>query len=676
MAEALNYRMNLVIDPKNVIKANRELRTMERYFERIQGRVLKIGRTRMAPEIVLNDMASKGLDNLLNKINRVKSQIINASGSVNLKVSSSSSVSNDKVSSLVAALEKNTKAVKGNSRSNIFQKDEPPKKEDKKLPAWAEALQKYNEPAKVVQEVYKGVTGEDLSAQTILKIPDTISKGKEKWTATKDAWKEGGALSGLKTLFSTKKEEAAEGNTEGTSGNKDLSEIKELIQKLIQVTSDKSTGGFGGGGGNGPGRRNKRSGGRRSGNRGGSRRSSSGQRDFNSRAGEIARINIRDRNSIRGNRSGRQNAGGSAESNPRINPARRVPSPRNHPRNPGNRRSSKSGGILSFAGNLLAGGTDIDTSSVLDMVSDSGLVEKVSKGLGVSKKFISGPLGVLADAASIATAAPGKERAQAIGSTVGGAVGSTVGGAIGTFLLPGVGTAVGSYVGGLAGDFLGGKVGGWISDHGSEIKEKASKVTGWLSEKSEAFGDSISNFFSFGKKDEPKKAPAKPPEVPKPVIPPQPAVAVATKPLTPMPPFPGLPPGSQVMYGPPQPGAKGVPNPYGPMAIANQGVNPNPLLNTAAHANNGAKAKGKGNGNPTPQVVQISPEQMGTLSGFLKDFKTETTNQFNLPAGAVQVTVHENKLDVDGLITQIGYRLKAEILRATQNTKPAGAGAM
>lgn len=133
---------------------------------------------------------------------------------------------------------------------------------------------------------------------------------------------------------------------------------------------------------------------------------------------------------------------------------------------------------------------------------------------------------------------------------------------------------------------------------------------------------------------------------------------------------------SAVANVPPQPGVKGVPNPYGPMAIVNQGVNPNPLLNTAAHANNGAKAKGKGNGNPTPQVVQISPEQMGTLSGFLKDFKTETTNQFNLPAGAVQVTVHENKLDVDGLITQIGYRLKAEILRATQNTKPAGAGAM
>ncbi|WP_043922392.1 hypothetical protein [Paenibacillus terrae] len=676
MAEALNYRMNLVIDPKNVIKANRELRAMERYFERIQGRVMKIGRTRMAPEIVLNDMASKGLDNLLNKINRVKSQIINASGNVNVKVSSSSSMSIDGVSGLVTALQNNTKALRGNTGSNLLKEDKLAKAEDdKKLPAWAEALQKYNEPAKVVQEVYKGVTGEDLSVQTIFKIPEGISKTREKLADTKKAWSEGGAINGLKTLFSSKKEEVAEGNTEGATGNTDLSEIKELIKKLIQVTSDKSTGGFGGGAG--PGRRNKRTGGRRSGNRGGGRRSSGGQGDFNSRAGEIARINTRDRNSTRGNRSGRQSAAGPAESNPRINPNRRVPSPRNNPRNSGNRRSSKSGGILSFAGDLLTGGTDIDASSVLDMVKDSGLVEKVSKGLGVSKKFISGPLGVLADAASIATSAPGKERAQAIGSTVGGAVGSTVGGAIGTFLLPGVGTAVGSYVGGLAGDFLGGKVGGWISDHGSEIKEKASKVTGWLSEKSEAFGDSISNFFSFGGKDEPKKTPAKPAEVPKPATPPQSTTPVTTtKPLTPMPAFPGLPPGSQVMYGPGQPALNGAANPYGPMAIANRGVNPNPMLNTAAHANNGAKAKGKANGNPTPQVVQISPEQMGTLSGFLKDFKTETTNQFNLPAGAVQVTVHENKLDVDGLITQIGYRLKAEILRATQNTKPGGAGAM
>lgn len=647
MAEALNYRMNLVIDPKNVIKANRELRAMERYFERIQGRVLKIGRTRMAPEIVLNDKASKGLDNLLSKINRVKSQIIRASGSVDLKVSSSSSVSIEGITGLKTALENNTIAVRKNTFSSILNSPTPKAEEDKKPPTWSEKLQKAYEPAKNVQEVYKGVTGEDLNLKTLGKM--------------KDGWKEGGIKGALKTLLPEK-----------PKPNTDLADIKALIKELITVTASQSGGSSGGGGFGGddvPGRRGRRSGGRRSGNRGGGRRSSGGQRDFNSRAGDIARNSTRNQSSLRGSRGGRPSAAGSAESNPRISPGRRVPgsrnNPRNSPRNSRGRRSSRSSGALGIVGSLLNGGTDLDASSVLDMVKDSGLVKKVSKSLGISKKFISGPLGVLADTLSIASAAPGKERAQAIGSTVGGAVGSSVGGAIGTFLLPGVGTAVGSYVGGMAGDFLGGKVGGWISDHGSEIKEKASKVTGWLSEKSKAFGDSISNFFSFGGDD-------KPPEAPKPAVPPQPAVAVAAKPLPPMPPFPGTP----AVYGPMQPGAKGVPNHHGPMAIANQGVNPSPLLNTVAQANNGAKAKGKVNGNPTPQVVQISPEQMGTLSSFLKDFKTETTNQFNLPAGAVQVTVHENKLDVDGLITQIGYRLKAEILRATQNTKPAGAGAV
>lgn len=113
MAEAMNYRMNLVIDPKNVIKANRELRAMERYFERIQGRVLRIGRTRMAPEIVLKDRASKGLDNLLAKINRVKSQVINASGNLNMNVNVKHSAQPLNFDPLVKALKENTVALKG-----------------------------------------------------------------------------------------------------------------------------------------------------------------------------------------------------------------------------------------------------------------------------------------------------------------------------------------------------------------------------------------------------------------------------------------------------------------------------------------------------------------------------------------------------------------------------------
>ncbi|KZE81463.1 hypothetical protein AV545_08200 [Paenibacillus jamilae] len=588
MAEALNYRMNLVIDPKNVIKANRELRAMERYFERIQGRVLKIGRTRMAPEIVLNDMASKGLDNLLNKINRVKSQIINASGNVNVKVKSNTAKadpikSDNNLSTVLkantTAVEANTKAIAdlstklGSLKLGGEKKDEEPKGFLENLKDTLGGVKKFGE----------GMKG--------------FSELKEKTGAFRTEWDKVKSVGGA-----TRRQKLANGARKIWENRAALGKAGGEVLESFGGTGDMLEGAM----------------------------------DF-----------------FKGG-----------------------------------------GGII---GNIKSGGSaaiDAVSSAASSIINPStaGAVEEAGSGLfknflkGGAKKLL-GPLSYGMDIVNIAKATSGKERAEAIGSTVGGTAGSALGGAIGSFLLPGIGTVVGSTLGGMAGDFVGGKIGGLVSDYGPAMMEKAksagkllgekaSQVKGWLSDKAGDFGKSFSDFFSFGKKDEPKKAPAKPPEAPKPAVPPQPAVAVATKPLTPMPPFPGLPPGSQVMYGPPQLGAKGVPNPYGPMAIANQGVNPSPMLNTAAHANNGAKAKGKANGNPTPQVVQISPEQMGTLSGFLKDFKTETTNQFNLPAGAVQVTVHENKLDVDGLITQIGYRLKAEILRATQNTKPTGAGAM
>ncbi|MCP3795755.1 hypothetical protein [Paenibacillus sp. CH40] len=588
MAEALNYRMNLVIDPKNVIKANRELRAMERYFERIQGRVLKIGRTRMAPEIVLNDMASKGLDNLLNKINRVKSQIINASGNVNVKVNSGTAkvgpVKSD--NNLSTVLKANTTAVEANTAAIA---DLSTKLGSLKLGGET----KEEEPKGFLENLKDTLGGVKKFGEGMKGFSELKTKAKD----LKKVWTEAGPVGGT-----TKRQKLVNGAKKIWNNKGSLGKAAGEVLESFGGTGDMLEGGM----------------------------------DF-----------------FKGG-----------------------------------------GGII---GNIKSGGsTAIDAvssaaSSIINP-STAGAAEEAGSGLfknflkGGAKKLL-GPLSYGMDIVNIAKATSGKERAEAIGSTVGGTAGSALGGAIGSFLLPGIGTVVGSTLGGMAGDFVGGKIGGLVSDYGPAMMdkaksagkflgEKASQVTGWLSDKAGDFGKGFSDFFSFGKKDEPKKAPAKPPEVPKPTVPPQPAVAVATKPLTPMPPFPGLPPGAQVMYGPQQLGAKGVPNPYGPMAIANQGVNPNPLLNTAVHANNGAKAKGKGNGNPTPQVVQISPEQMGTLSGFLKDFKTETTNQFNLPAGAVQVTVHENKLDVDGLITQIGYRLKAEILRATQNTKPAGAGAM
>ncbi|MEE4561967.1 hypothetical protein [Paenibacillus polymyxa] len=586
MAEALNYRMNLVIDPKNVIKANRELRAMERYFERIQGRVLKIGRTRMAPEIVLNDMASKGLDNLLNKINRVKSQIINASGNVNVKVNSGTAKA-DPVKSdnnLSTVLKANTTAVEANTKAIA-----------------------------------------DLSTKL-----GSVTPAAEKKEEPKDA------LTQVKDFLGNVKKVG--------EGVKSISEVPEAFKKF------KTDFGILKGPLQGANRREK-------------------FKDFASKAFNVGKSGGEFLEKVGGGSDlieGGQGLFEQAKGWGMINP------------------SEAAGAVPSAASSSAAADA---ASSIIRPSSVAGAAEEAGSGLfknllkGGAKKLL-GPLSYGMDIVNIAKATSGKERAEAIGSTVGGTTGSALGGAIGSFLLPGIGTVVGSTLGGMAGDFVGGKIGGLVSDYGPAMMEKAksagkflgekaSQVKGWISDKAGDFGKSFSDFFSFGKKDEPKKEPTKPPEVHKPSIPPNSNIGASLKPLATMPPL-----YSASAFVPPQPGAKGVPNPYGPMAIANQGVNPSPMLNTAAHANNGAKAKGKANGNPTPQVVQISPEQMGTLSGFLKDFKTETTNQFNLPAGAVQVTVHENKLDVDGLITQIGYRLKAEILRATQNTKPTGAGTM
>ncbi|WP_226003408.1 hypothetical protein [Paenibacillus sp. BJ-4] len=591
MAEALNYRMNLVIDPKNVIKANRELRAMERYFERIQGRVLKIGRTRMAPEIVLNDMASKGLDNLLNKINRVKSQIIQASGNVNVKVNSQSGSSSPKADNnpsivlLSTAVQLNTVAVNANTAA---------------IGDLGTKLSSLKLGGEKKEEEPKGF---------LTNVKDFLGNVKKVGEGVKSISEAPEAFKKFNTDLGTLK-----GPLQGTTRRE---KFKDLAKKAINV--GKSGG------------------------------------EFLEKVGGGSDLI-----------EGGQGLFDQAKSWGLINP-------------------SEAAGVVPSAASSSAAADA--ASSIIRPSSVAGAAEEAGSGLfknllkGGAKKLL-GPLSYGMDIMNIAQATSGKERAEAIGSTVGGTAGSAIGGAIGSFLLPGIGTVVGSTLGGMAGDFVGGKIGGLVSDYGPAIidkaksagkflGEKASQVTGWISDKAGDFGKGFSDFFSFGKKDEPKKAPAKPPEVPKPVIPPHSTIGASLKPLATMPAF-----SRAAEYVPPQPGAKGVPNPYGPMAITNQGVNPSPMLNTAAHANNGAKAKGKANGNPTPQVVQISPEQMGTISGFLKDFKTETTNQFNLPAGAVQVTVHENKLDVDGLITQIGYRLKAEILRATQNTKPAGAGAV
>ncbi|MCM2995924.1 hypothetical protein M3647_00380 [Paenibacillus cellulositrophicus] len=538
MAETLNYRLNLVIDPKNVIKANRELRAMERYFERIQGRVLKIGRTRMVPEIALKDSASKGLDSLLEKINRVKSQVIRATAHVNVMAQGpkAGGSSSEGASQMIQIIQANSTAVL-------------------KLTG-------------IMESINTGTSGEKKKEE-----PKSI------WDTIKDGF---GAVKSL-------------GN-----GTKSVGELPEKFKKL--KNPDK--------------------------------------KDEAKTA---------------------ETAGQNSPALPKETEAA-VPKPKS------GRFRGKGG---KFLGKMTAFGDLIGTfgSAGEDLI---GGVQGIGKLLGGKKKAIIdavasgpgkkllGPLGYAADAFSIATAKPGKERAEAVGSAVGGGIGATVGGAIGS-IIPIGGTLIGSTLGGAAGSFIGEKVGGWVSDNKEKIENGFKNMfPGWFSKKVKAPKD-------FSDKPAVMTAPA-PAAAPKSKEPAQSmgvsmqysAAAWSSQTVVtgaPYPPLSPLPLTSKA-YGPYLPGAQGLAAPMGTgprLQAATGGVKPG--------------IGGNGGGKTTPQLVQISPEQMSALSGFLKDFKTETN--YNLPAGAVQVTVHEETpIDVEGLILQIGQRLRSEFAKAAQNRKP------
>ncbi|MWV44585.1 hypothetical protein GRF59_13200 [Paenibacillus sp. HJL G12] len=531
MAQTLNYRMNLVIDPKNVIKANRELRAMERYFERIQGRVMRIGRTRMAPEIVLRDRASKGLDRILGKINRVKSQIIDASGTVKLKVEQEKVAVKGKASerrkdvktppipvisvdfsSIIQALELNTNSIyvlsqslSGLSLGGV--KEEKPKSAWDTIKSSFSSLKSFGSGLKNAGDIPKKFKA--LKKVIDLPVPPVV--GTTKWERFKDATVK---YSG-KTL-----------------------QVGKASGGLLETIGSAGEGIMGG-----------------------------GQGLLNNIQGVI-------------------------------------------------KKGMTSGSQISSA-----------ISSITTGVGGSDLGSIAGKVLKGGSKKLLGPLGYAADVVSIIKSKPGKEQTQAIGSAVGGAIGSVLGGTVGTLIpIPVVGTAIGSALGGTVGDFVGGKVGGMIADYGPRIKESFSSMTGWFSK---TFTD---------KKDKSKDDISKKP-------------AIMTDPDKPSKP--------QAFIGPPT-----VTRPLSPNAAIY--TDPSPRLQAAAFP--GPVAPGV---KAASQIVQISSEQMTALSGFLRDFKTETTNQFNLPPGAVQVTVHEEyPVDVEGLIQQIGQRLRSEFQKATQNQKP------
>lgn len=579
MAEAMNYRMNLVIDPKNVIKANRELRAMERYFERIQGRVMRIGRTRMAPEIVLKDSASKGLDNLLAKMQRVKSQVIQASANVKLNVQ---------------------KQIDTNLNLSMQKQIE----------------------ASVQVDVR--AAGLDFSPLTSALTANTTAV--DKLTAALGSLQLGGGGS-------------------GSGGQKPKSQL----DKVVDLFSATKT--FGGG---------------------------------VKSLGELPDKTRKVGDTWLGNQTADTNKGNSNSEN--LPNESRTERGRRQRKGRGWRTIAAAGDLVETVGNagagilggtrdlwksgsalfggsdsgIVSGSKDVGGGATASMVKDlgsgntvanaapssspasnisagtgkSGLGSGLMKGLG---KRALGPLSFIADATAIATAKPGKERNQAIGSAVGGGIGSTIGGIVGS-VIPVAGTMIGSTLGGTVGSFIGEKVGGAITGIGDKFNEGKETVSKWFSKT-----------FSFGKKDkeaaQPKGPPSSAAALPAPIIP-KPAPADFSKPLLPNPAL----------------------NPtYGPYVPPSHATSMSTLGPPASAAQNQAFT-----GKPTsPQSVQISPEQMSTISGLLMDFKTETTVNYNLPSGAVQVTVHEeHPIDVEGLILLIGQRLRAEFSKAAQNRKP------
>jgi len=305
--------------------------------------------------------------------------------------------------------------------------------------------------------------------------------------------------------------------------------------------------------------------------------------------------------------------------------------------------------------NLVSGLMSGSPMAMSNLFSGDGMLGKLSGGLAKGAGKLLRPISMLADVANIATAPP-EQRGRAVGSMIGGTAGTAIGSAIGSVLLPGIGTWVGGAVGGWAGS----AAGGWIGDKAKDIGNFMSNATegagkalstaaDFVSEKTKNMVSGISNFFGFGSKKEEKTVSA---------------TTVANP--TPMPTGPSMPPAYI-------PSALTI---TGPMAYANSmgGQSTTAALMGTSVMQSQAMALGNGaqtNGKSSTMTVQISEDQMSSLAGYLKDFKSETTNQIavNVPQGAVQVTVRENAIDYDAISHQVGQRISGEFRRAMENRK-------
>ncbi|RPK24180.1 hypothetical protein EDO6_05124 [Paenibacillus xylanexedens] len=334
----------------------------------------------------------------------------------------------------------------------------------------------------------------------------------------------------------------------------------------------------------------------------------------------------------------------------------------------------------------------------------SGIISKLGGGFVKGAGKLLAPVRMLSNIKDLASAPP-EERGRAVGSVAGSAVGTTLGSVLGTLLLPFGGTVAGGAIGGWLGEKAGGWVGdkvgslvnggvegitkmtafaltgasniaekskdlfsragsaagGWIGDKAKDIGNFMSSATegvgdalsgaaDYVSEKTKKITDGISSFFGFGSKKEEKTVSAA-------------TVAAPSQVLTGPQMAPAYMPPALTITGPAayMNSKVGQPTSAGFMGTSM-------MQNQAIALGNGAAQT---NGKSSTMTVQISEDQMSSLAGYLKDFKTETTNQIaiNIPPGAVQVTVRENAIDYDAVTKQVGQRITGEFRRAMENRK-------
>lgn len=189
----------------------------------------------------------------------------------------------------------------------------------------------------------------------------------------------------------------------------------------------------------------------------------------------------------------------------------------------------------------------------------------------------------------------------------------------------------------------------WVGEKASQatdwMSNKASDVSNWFSSQTESLKSDFSNLFGYS--NEPEKS--------------QPVVSVnkASQSYNPA----STAPGASLALSRFPSVDPGLPLPSFIQDAQNrskviQGMGPG-----------GSQIPTAKGGKPAPQLVQITDEQMSSLSGFLKDFKTETNNQISvtLPPGAVQVTVQEDSIDFDTMALQVGHRIVNEVRQAIIN---------